>query len=264
MFTWSFGCTGFLRAQHAAQHLDRAVRDDLVRVHVGLGARAGLPDDQREMSSNLPSITSCAAAAMACPSFGSMSPWSMLTSAQAFLMTPSARTMAMGWFSQPIGKVDDRPLGLRAPVLVGGNLKRAEAVGLGAGCGHGGPPHAAVRAVIGEAGGEINWHTVAYRRDAVPRLLAELVEADNLGGVLGLVGAGFVVVLDLVLVLVSSECVSNRRPNSTEGSTKVRTASKGMTIGSGWLPKFSVIEKPSSVTTRFSNQCWMTTVISAG
>jgi hypothetical protein len=31
----------------------------------------------------------------------------------------------------------------------------------------------------------------------------------------------------------SSECVSKRRPNSTEGSTKVRTASKGITRGSG-------------------------------
>ena len=31
----------------------------------------------------------------------------------------------------------------------------------------------------------------------------------------------------------SSECVSKRRPNSTDGSTKVRTASKGITIGSG-------------------------------
>ena len=38
-----------LGAEAAAEDFDRAVGDDLVGVHVGLGARAGLPDDQREM-----------------------------------------------------------------------------------------------------------------------------------------------------------------------------------------------------------------------
>ena len=33
----------------AAQNFDRAVGDHLVGVHVGLGAGAGLPDDQREV-----------------------------------------------------------------------------------------------------------------------------------------------------------------------------------------------------------------------
>ena len=49
MFTWSFGWTGDLRAHVAAGHLDRAVGDDLVDVHVRLRARAGLPDEQREV-----------------------------------------------------------------------------------------------------------------------------------------------------------------------------------------------------------------------
>ena len=39
----------FLRAQLAARHFDGAVGDDLVDVHVGLGAAAGLPDAQREL-----------------------------------------------------------------------------------------------------------------------------------------------------------------------------------------------------------------------
>ena len=38
-----------LAAEHAARHLDRAIRDDLVGVHVGLRAAAGLPDAQRKM-----------------------------------------------------------------------------------------------------------------------------------------------------------------------------------------------------------------------
>ena len=38
-----------LAAEHAAGHLDRAIRDYLVGVHVGLRAAAGLPDAQRKM-----------------------------------------------------------------------------------------------------------------------------------------------------------------------------------------------------------------------
>ena len=38
-----------LAAEHAAGHLDRAIRDHLVGVHVGLRAAAGLPDAQRKM-----------------------------------------------------------------------------------------------------------------------------------------------------------------------------------------------------------------------
>jgi hypothetical protein len=40
---------GLLRAHLAADHLDRAVRDDLVAFMFGLRAAAGLPDDQREV-----------------------------------------------------------------------------------------------------------------------------------------------------------------------------------------------------------------------
>jgi hypothetical protein len=38
-----------LGAHLAAERLDRPVGDDLVGVHVGLRARARLPDDEREM-----------------------------------------------------------------------------------------------------------------------------------------------------------------------------------------------------------------------
>jgi hypothetical protein len=43
------GVDGLLGAHVTAQHLDGAVGDDLVGVHVGLGTGAGLPDDQREV-----------------------------------------------------------------------------------------------------------------------------------------------------------------------------------------------------------------------
>lgn len=44
---------GLLGAHRAAQDLNRAVGDDLVGVHVGLRARTGLPDDQREVVEQL-------------------------------------------------------------------------------------------------------------------------------------------------------------------------------------------------------------------
>jgi hypothetical protein len=55
-------------------------------------------------SSSLPSITSWAAATMYLQSSGSRRPNSMLASAAARLMTPRARMMDFGCFSQPILK----------------------------------------------------------------------------------------------------------------------------------------------------------------
>ena len=47
------GVDGFLGAHGAAQDLNGTVRDDLVGVHVGLRARAGLPYYQGEMVEEL-------------------------------------------------------------------------------------------------------------------------------------------------------------------------------------------------------------------
>jgi hypothetical protein len=47
------GVNGLLGAHGAAQDLNGAVGDDLVGVHVGLGAGAGLPDNQREVIQQL-------------------------------------------------------------------------------------------------------------------------------------------------------------------------------------------------------------------
>ena len=44
---------GLFGAKLAAEDLDGSVRDDLVRVHVGLGTGAGLPDDQGEVVDEL-------------------------------------------------------------------------------------------------------------------------------------------------------------------------------------------------------------------
>jgi hypothetical protein len=47
------GVNGLLAAQFSAQHFDSSVRDNLVNVHVGLGARTGLEDDQGEVVDEL-------------------------------------------------------------------------------------------------------------------------------------------------------------------------------------------------------------------
>ena len=38
-----------LRAEFTAEDFDRTIRDNLIGIHVRLGTRAGLPDDQREV-----------------------------------------------------------------------------------------------------------------------------------------------------------------------------------------------------------------------
>ena len=43
------GVDGLLGAHCAAEDLNGAVGDDLVGIHVGLGARARLPDDEGEV-----------------------------------------------------------------------------------------------------------------------------------------------------------------------------------------------------------------------
>ena len=57
-----------------------------------------------KLSSNLPSITSEAASMIAVARALSKLPSSRLASAQARLITPKARIIAIGWRSHPIGK----------------------------------------------------------------------------------------------------------------------------------------------------------------
>ena len=104
MLQWSFGCTGFF---------DPMTPPSISMARFEMTSFAFMFDCVPEpvcqttsgkLSSNLPSITSCAAAAMVSARSGAMSPCALFTSAQAFLMTPSARMIAAGCFSQPIGK----------------------------------------------------------------------------------------------------------------------------------------------------------------
>ena len=105
MLTWSLGCTGFLEPSTPPsisiarfEITSLAFMFDCVPEPVCQTASG-------KCSSSLPSLTSCAAAAMALPSFGSSRPSPMFTSAAARLTMPSARTIGLGCFSQPILKL---------------------------------------------------------------------------------------------------------------------------------------------------------------
>ena len=97
-------------------------------------------------------------------------------------------------------------------------------------------------------------------------MLAELVEADDLGfaGLGGWAAAGRRASAGSAVPAPSSSWASKRRPNSTEGSTKVLIASNGTTIGSGTLPKLRVTLKRSFITARSVNHSCRTMVISLG
>ena len=130
------GVDGRLGAHRPAQHLDGAVGDHLVGVHVRLGARAGLPDRQREVLVELavdhllgggddgfaePGIE----LAQGHVGFGG----GPLDHAQG----PDHR---QGLLLPPDLEVAQAALRLRRPVAIGRNLDGSEAVGLGSGRGH--------------------------------------------------------------------------------------------------------------------------------
>ena len=134
------GVHGLLGALLPAEHLDGAVGDHLVGVHVGLRARARLPDGEREVLVEL--------------AFGHF--LSRLDDGLADLrVEPAERHVGLG--GRPLDdaerahdrqrllfpadfEIAERALSLCAPILVGGDLEGAEGVGLGAGliCCHAG------------------------------------------------------------------------------------------------------------------------------
>jgi hypothetical protein len=131
------GMDRLLGAHRAAQHLDGAVGDHFIGIHVGLGARSGLPHHQREMLVQL----------TVDHFLGGLD-----DGLADRLVEPAQRHVGFGG-----GALDDaqRPdhrrrllfpadleiaqaaLGLRAPITAIVNLDGAESVCFGAGLGHG-------------------------------------------------------------------------------------------------------------------------------
>src|SRR6476619_1258782 len=105
MLTWSLGCTGFLEPITPPSNWIARFEITSLAFMFDWVPEPVCQTASGKCSSSLPSITSCAAATIASPIFGSSLPSAMLASAEARLTMPSARTMALGCFSQPILKL---------------------------------------------------------------------------------------------------------------------------------------------------------------
>ena len=140
------GMDGVFRADFAAENLDGAIGDDFIGIHVGLRARAGLPDREGEVVVEL--------------AFGDFQRCLGDGVGQSWLEIVQPLIGARGAvFDDPQGadqrfrhglgadrEIDQRACGLRAPELLTGNLEWAKAVGFGAGLAHEGKLLAARRA----------------------------------------------------------------------------------------------------------------------
>ena len=125
-----------LGPHHAAQNFNRAVRDDLVRVHVRLGTGTCLPNNQREVVIEFAVDHFLRGLADRVADFGlHVAEFDVCLGAGLFDSAEGADDRNRLAFPSD-GEVDDRTLCLCAPVFVCGDFKRAKAVRLGAGCGH--------------------------------------------------------------------------------------------------------------------------------
>jgi hypothetical protein len=124
------GMHRLLAAELPADQLDRAVADHLVDVHVGLRAGAGLPDVQREVLVQLPGdhLVGDPLDQLGLPS---RQPSGAAVDDRGGLLDLAVGVVdGLGHPVVADGEVDERPLGLRAPVLVGGHLDLAHRIGL--------------------------------------------------------------------------------------------------------------------------------------
>ena len=136
LLTWSLGWTGSLPPRCAGQLLVGPAGDHFIGVHVRLGARPGLPDDQRELAVE---VAARDFARRLLDRLGDLR-----RRARRSGHSPAPRPVSQAQRMDDLGRhplalaereIGDRALGLRAPIAVAGHLDRAEAVGFGAGVG---------------------------------------------------------------------------------------------------------------------------------
>ena len=135
MFTWSLGCIGSLLPSLPPTQLDRPVGDHLVDVHVRLRARAGLPDVQRELGVQVAAddLVRDLTDQVGLPSG---QPTGLAVDDRRGLLDVAVGVVdGLGHPVVADVEVDQRSLGLRAPVVVGRHLDLAERVALGTGSG---------------------------------------------------------------------------------------------------------------------------------
>ena len=129
------GVDGLFRAHHPAQHLDGAVGDHLIGVHVGLGAGPGLPHHQREVVAEL-AVDHLLRGFDDGVGDGGVELAEVAVGLGASALDDAERAHDRQRLPLPADlEVAERALGLGAPVAVGRHVDRAEGVGFGAGLG---------------------------------------------------------------------------------------------------------------------------------
>src|SRR6056297_2429582 len=223
----------------AAEDFDRAVGDHLVGVHVRLGAAACLPNHQREV------VVELAFDHFACGGDDGIGQLrvkraAFLVGLRAGFLDHAERSHDGDGLGFPADReIHDRALRLCAPVLVGGNLERAEAVGFSAGGGHGwiSLEKKAV-SLIADGAERSMMYAMEYRPQAGDllgrrkgqfylRKLSRLTTSASpfVECVSGSLSSSSGASSASESSSSASSCESKRRPNSTEGSTKVLIAS---------------------------------------
>ena len=127
------GVDRLLRAHDAAEKLDGAVGDHLVGVHVRLGAGAGLPDDEREVRVELALDHLVGGPDDRLADLRVEAAEVHVHLGGGALDDAETADDRLGHAFAADREILDRTLGLRAPIAVGRNLDRAEAVGLACG-----------------------------------------------------------------------------------------------------------------------------------
>jgi len=123
------GVDRLLGAHLAAQHLDGAVRDHLIGVHVRLGARTRLPDDQREVVVQLAFDHFIGGGDDGVGQLGVQLAQVAVGLGGGALDDAQGAHDRQGLLFPADLEVAERALGLRAPVAIGGDLDGAEGVG---------------------------------------------------------------------------------------------------------------------------------------
>ena len=134
-FTWSFGCTGFLEPCSPPEHLDGAVRDHLVGVHVGLRAGAGLPDHQRKLAVVLAVDHLLRRRDDGLGKLRIEIAQRVVGLGRALLDDAQRADQGKRHALAADLEIAEAALGLRAPILAGGDFDGAERVGFNAGGG---------------------------------------------------------------------------------------------------------------------------------
>ncbi len=124
-----------LRAHLPAEHLDGAVRDHLVHVHVGLRAGAGLPDHQRKLAIVLAFDHLLRRRHDGLGELGIEVAQRVIGLGGAFLDDAERPDEGKRHALAANLEVAEAALGLRAPILAGGDFEGAERIGFNAGGG---------------------------------------------------------------------------------------------------------------------------------